>query len=93
VAKWVRLCRLSDAPPVGRVAESEVDRVAVCLANVNGELSALNNVCPRTGMVRWDRDGWRGTRLFVRGIRGRSMRGRDWRTIWRMSGLTCFRCG
>jgi nitrite reductase (NADH) small subunit len=46
VAKWVRLCRLSDAPPVGRVAESEVDRVAVCLANENGELSALNNVCP-----------------------------------------------
>lgn len=46
MAKWVRLCRLSDPPPVGRVAESEVDGVAVCLANVNGESSALNNVCP-----------------------------------------------
>jgi nitrite reductase (NADH) small subunit len=37
---------LSEAPPVGTVAEAEVDGVAVCLANVNGELSALDNICP-----------------------------------------------
>jgi nitrite reductase (NADH) small subunit len=31
---------------VGKVAEAEVQGVAVCLANVNGTLSALDNVCP-----------------------------------------------
>jgi nitrite reductase (NADH) small subunit len=46
VAKWVRLCGLADAPGAGQVAEAEVDGVAVCLANVNGEFSALNNICP-----------------------------------------------
>jgi len=46
LAKWVRLCGLSEAPPVGQVAEAEVEGVTVCLANVNGELSALNNLCP-----------------------------------------------
>jgi nitrite reductase (NADH) small subunit len=46
VAQWVRLCGLAEAPPPGRVMEVEVEGVAVCLANVNGELSALDNVCP-----------------------------------------------
>jgi len=46
LAKWVRLCGLAEAPAVGQVAEAEVDGVAVCLANVNGELSALDNICP-----------------------------------------------
>ena len=46
MAKWVRLCGLAEAPSVGQVAEAEVEGVSVCLANVNGELSALDNVCP-----------------------------------------------
>ena len=46
VAQWVRLCGLTEAPPVGRVMEAEVDGVQVCLANVNGVLSALDNICP-----------------------------------------------
>jgi nitrite reductase (NADH) small subunit len=46
VAQWVRLCGVADAPGVGMVTEAEVDGVGVCLANVNGELSALDNVCP-----------------------------------------------
>jgi nitrite reductase (NADH) small subunit len=46
VAKWVKLCGLADAPAVGNVTEIELDGVGVCLANVEGELSALNNVCP-----------------------------------------------
>jgi nitrite reductase (NADH) small subunit len=46
VAQWVRLCSLAEAPGVGRVMEAEVDGVAVCLANVNGALSALDNICP-----------------------------------------------
>jgi nitrite reductase (NADH) small subunit len=56
VAKWVRLCGLAEAPAVGQVAEAEVEGVAICLANVNGELSALDNVCPhRQGPLgqRW----------------------------------------
>jgi nitrite reductase (NADH) small subunit len=56
VAKWVRLCGLAEAPPVGQVAEAEVEGVAICLANVNGELSALDNVCPhRQGPLG---EGW-----------------------------------
>ncbi len=46
MAKWVRLCGLAETPGVGQVAEVEVEGVAVCLANVNGVLSALDNICP-----------------------------------------------
>jgi nitrite reductase (NADH) small subunit len=46
LAKWVRLCGLAETPRVGQVVEAEAEGVAVCLANVNGELSALDNVCP-----------------------------------------------
>jgi nitrite reductase (NADH) small subunit len=46
VAQWVRLCGLSEAPKVGMVMEAEVQGAGVCLANVNGELSALDNICP-----------------------------------------------
>jgi nitrite reductase (NADH) small subunit len=46
VAQWVRLCGVAEAPGVGMVTEAEVDGVGVCLANVDGELSALDNVCP-----------------------------------------------
>ena len=46
MAKWVKLCGLSEAPGPGSVSEIVMDGVAVCLANVGGELSALDNVCP-----------------------------------------------
>jgi nitrite reductase (NADH) small subunit len=46
VAQWVRLCGLAEAPGAGKVMEAEVEGVGVCLANVNGELCALDNVCP-----------------------------------------------
>ncbi len=46
MAQWVRLCGLGDAPATGRVMESEIDGVQVCLANVGGALAALNNICP-----------------------------------------------
>jgi nitrite reductase (NADH) small subunit len=46
VAKWVRLCGVSEAPVPGQVGEAEVEGVAICLANVGGELSALDNICP-----------------------------------------------
>lgn len=46
MAKWVKLCRLAEAPTVDQVAEVEVEGIAICLANINGELSALDNICP-----------------------------------------------
>jgi nitrite reductase (NADH) small subunit len=46
LAKWVRLCAAGEAPQPGKVMEGEVEGVAVCLANVRGELSALDNRCP-----------------------------------------------
>jgi nitrite reductase (NADH) small subunit len=49
LAKWVRLCGLADAPPPGRVKEVEAEGVEVCLANLDGQLSALDNRCPHRG--------------------------------------------
>ncbi len=46
MAQWVRLCGVAEAPAVGQVMEAEAAGVGVCLANVGGELSALDNVCP-----------------------------------------------
>ena len=46
MAQWVRLCGVAEAPALGQVQEAEVNGVAICLANVNGELSALDNICP-----------------------------------------------
>jgi nitrite reductase (NADH) small subunit len=44
--QWVRLCGLGDAPAEGTVMEAEADGVAVCLARIGGELSAVDNWCP-----------------------------------------------
>jgi nitrite reductase (NADH) small subunit len=46
LTQWVRLCGLAEAPAAGQVSEAEVNGVAVCLANIDGELSALDNWCP-----------------------------------------------
>jgi nitrite reductase (NADH) small subunit len=37
---------VAEAPRPGEVGEAEVDGVAICLANVDGELLALDNACP-----------------------------------------------
>ena len=44
--RWVRVCGVAEAPADGQVMEAEAAGVGVCLANVNGELSALDNWCP-----------------------------------------------
>ncbi len=44
--RWIQLCPLADAPAAGQVIEAEVEGVAVCLANIGGTLSALDNWCP-----------------------------------------------
>ncbi|NYF80382.1 Rieske 2Fe-2S domain-containing protein [Granulicella arctica] len=46
MAQWVRICSLAEAPTPGNVSETEVHGVGICLANLNGELSALDNLCP-----------------------------------------------
>jgi nitrite reductase (NADH) small subunit len=46
VSKWVRLCGVGDGPADGQVCERQAEGVDICLANVGGELSALDNVCP-----------------------------------------------
>ncbi|MDE3105248.1 MAG: Rieske 2Fe-2S domain-containing protein [Acidobacteriota bacterium] len=46
MADWVRVCGLAEAPPVGQVREAEAAGHMVCLANVDGELRAIDNRCP-----------------------------------------------
>ena len=46
MAQWVRLCGVKDVPGVGQVMEAQAEGVGICLANVGGELSALDNWCP-----------------------------------------------
>ena len=46
MAEWVKICSLAEAPQPNHVLEVAVGDLAVCLANVHGELSALDNWCP-----------------------------------------------
>jgi len=51
VGEWVRLCGVAEAPGTNGVMEAEAlsregKGVPICLANVEGRLSALGNVCP-----------------------------------------------
>ena len=40
------MCGVAETPVAGQVMETDAAGVGVCLANVNGELSALDNSCP-----------------------------------------------
>ena len=56
MAQWVRLCAVEEAPQPGKVMQLEAQGVDVCLANVNGALSAMDNWCPhRRGPLG---EGW-----------------------------------
>ncbi len=44
--KRITLCDVTEAPAPGNVVELEADGFSVCLANIGGELSALDNWCP-----------------------------------------------
>lgn len=46
MARWVRVCSLAEAPAEGTVIEADAGGTAVCLAKVDGELTALDNWCP-----------------------------------------------
>lgn len=49
MAEWVRLCGVAEAPKAGEVMDAEAAGVGICLANVDGELRAVDNVCPHRG--------------------------------------------
>jgi nitrite reductase (NADH) small subunit len=65
VGEWVRLCGVGEAPGTDQVMEAEAlthegKGVPICLANVEGVLSAIGNVCPhRQGPLGagWIEDG------------------------------------
>lgn len=46
MSQWVRLCGVNEIPETGSVMEAEAEGVAICLANVDGRLAALDNWCP-----------------------------------------------
>lgn len=46
MSQWVKLCTLAEAPQAGQVMEAQAGEFAVCLANVEGELRAVDNWCP-----------------------------------------------
>ena len=46
MAEWVRLCSIKEVPNAGEVTEVEARGRAVCLANIDGVLHALDNLCP-----------------------------------------------
>ena len=46
MGRWVRACGAAEAPKPGEVREADAGGTMVCLANVGGELAALDNACP-----------------------------------------------
>ncbi len=46
MAEWVRVCGVDEAPEPGGLREVETGSQTICLANIEGELRALDNVCP-----------------------------------------------
>lgn len=56
MGEWVRVCGTGEAPAEGKVAEADANGVAICLARIEGELAAVDNVCPhRQGPLS---EGW-----------------------------------
>jgi nitrite reductase (NADH) small subunit len=46
---FVKLALESDLPPINEVKEFPCGATMVCVANVNGEISAMDNVCLHRG--------------------------------------------
>jgi len=45
----VRICSISESPAEGNVGEYSAGKLTVCLAKLNGKISALDNECPHHG--------------------------------------------
>ncbi|HEY0307595.1 MAG TPA: Rieske 2Fe-2S domain-containing protein [Acidobacteriaceae bacterium] len=53
---WVRVCEADDAPAEGQLMRVEIGNRQVCVANVEGALRAMDNLCPhRMGPLD---EGW-----------------------------------
>jgi nitrite reductase (NADH) small subunit len=46
MSQFVRICSQSELPAANQVSEFTVDGRAICVANVGGNISVLNGVCP-----------------------------------------------
>lgn len=46
MSEWIRLCAANEAPQPGEVVEVNAGSTPLCLANIDGQLHALDNVCP-----------------------------------------------
>ena len=46
MGEFVRLCSVKDMPPPGAAAEMQAGGRAICVANIDGRLAALDNLCP-----------------------------------------------
>ncbi|MBW4043564.1 Rieske (2Fe-2S) protein [Acidipila rosea] len=49
MSDFVRICSKADLPPVGHVAEIAAAGKVLCIANIKGVISALDNECPHRG--------------------------------------------
>jgi len=56
MAEWVRVCALAEVPSANKLMLVQAGGQDICLANVAGELYAVDNVCPhRQGPLH---EGW-----------------------------------
>lgn len=46
MSEWVRLCALEELPAPGNLREVEVEGRTLCVANIEGTLHAMDNLCP-----------------------------------------------
>ena len=49
MSEFVRICGKADLPATGEAREITVGDRMVCVANENGDISAMDNVCPHRG--------------------------------------------
>jgi nitrite reductase (NADH) small subunit len=49
MSEFVRLCSKAELPGAGEAREIEAGGKMYCVANVGGEISVLDNVCPHRG--------------------------------------------
>jgi nitrite reductase (NADH) small subunit len=47
--QWVRICGVSEMPPEGRAKEFDALGRPICVAQIQGQLAALDNECPHRG--------------------------------------------
>ena len=49
MAQFVKLCSKQELPPAGEAAEIKLDHRTICVANAEGSISAMDNVCVHRG--------------------------------------------